>query len=597
MKHISLLLLLFICFSCGKDNDNEQVKTIFNVSINNNIQSIGYKGGVSEIQAEITTNNNWKITSDSKFMTLSYENIPVTPNQTQNIFVTIKVNIEENNEESDRLANIVFSCNDIEKTIAIKQDGKKKFLNVSTDVIRLDKNSQPINFKVNTNIEYNIISNSDWIKKQGNVEVYKSDENNSSSNREGKIIISSKDPNDNLYSEIKVIQKNSYGSRYSDSLALYSIREQLKDTYLPDGWSNKPITEWRYIKTELIDDEYRVVEISSDVEYAHDYFKFSLTDQFKYLTELRVIKLLFNKVKGEIFKYISMLSKLEEVDLHYNLSMSGNIDEVCKLTNLKSLNLLGYSQIAGNFPSEISNLQKLEYLNLSFTNLGGGLPASIGELKSLKTLELYKMPLSGNIPKEIGDMDELEYLTIRDTYIKGSIPKEIGNLSNLISFNFEDNSLSGEIPNEIGKLKKLQNIYLRSSGLSGNIPQSIENLIELQSLCLAYNSFDGTILDKVISLKNLDFLELSDNHFSGEIPKELSQLTKLNELRLGDNNFSGEIPSEIGTMPLEHIQINNNRFVGNLPSTFINNPKWFLWQPFNNIYPQQTGFGFSNSEL
>ena len=127
--------------------------------------------------------------------------------------------------------------------------------------------------------------------------------------------------------------------------------------------------------------------------------------------------------------------------------------------------------MGGEIPSELVNLNKLEYLDLTSSNLRGKIPAWLGNLTNLKALLLDNNGrMSGEIPPELGNLVNLIWLNISYLGLTGEIPPELGNLTNLTLLDLQYNQLSGEVPPELGKISWLNELRLQYNQLSGCIP-------------------------------------------------------------------------------------------------------------------------------
>lgn len=163
---------------------------------------------------------------------------------------------------------------------------------------------------------------------------------------------------------------------------------------------------------------------------------------------------------------------------------------------------LGYNDLTGSIPLEISLLTNLESLILHggpATVLGGTLPIEIGFLKNLKVLDLHRSSLvnsdklTGPIPIEIGHLSQLTHVSLSGNDFSGSIPTQIGLLTNLVYLDLQSNNLVGPLPEELGNLPKIVTVKLQENDISGAVSESI---------CSGFSD-DGTALQ-------LDCLEKSD---------------------------------------------------------------------------------------
>ncbi|KAG8094610.1 hypothetical protein GUJ93_ZPchr0012g20910 [Zizania palustris] len=266
-------------------------------------------------------------------------------------------------------------------------------------------------------------------------------------------------------------------------------------------------------------------------------------------THLQNLYLADNKLKG-IMPSFGLLTKLEELDVAYNMLEAGD----------------------WGFISSLSNCSRLTKLLLDGNNFQGNLPNSVGNLStSLNWLWLRKNKISGHVPSEIGNLKSLTSLYMDYNHFTGNIPLSIGNLTKLGVLSFAQNRLSGQIPDNIGNLVQLNSLKLDWNKLSGSIPKSMAHCTQLQILNLAHNSLDGSIPEKNLRISSLSELDLSYNYFSGSIPEEVGNLHNLNRLRISNNGLSGNIPSNLGQcVALEYLEMQSNFFVGNIPQSFEN---------------------------
>jgi len=132
---------------------------------------------------------------------------------------------------------------------------------------------------------------------------------------------------------------------------------------------------------------------------------------------------------------------IDPIELGTQWWVNGRITELnCNydLTNEFAMDDLGLS---GQIPSNIGDLDSLEFLWLEDNQLADSIPPSIGELDKLKYLVLSHNQLSGFIPEEIGDLPNLEILKLDNNQLTGFIPDSVCKLN--IEFNWQ-NSLFGE---------------------------------------------------------------------------------------------------------------------------------------------------------
>ena len=114
-------------------------------------------------------------------------------------------------------------------------------------------------------------------------------------------------------------------------------------------------------------------------------------------------------------------------------------------------------------------------LRLPANRLAGELPSELRSLDKLEILALGGDQLRGTIPPELGKLSNLRVLTLNRNQLTGPIPPELGNLTRLGLLELHQNQLSGAIPRELGGLARLHLLTLgKSNDLTGCIPQVLQ---------------------------------------------------------------------------------------------------------------------------
>lgn len=274
----------------------------------------------------------------------------------------------------------------------------------------------------------------------------------------------------------------------------------------------------------------------------------------------------WNMLSGNIPDSLADLSRLQALDLSFNIELGGDIPaSLGSLTQLRDLNLAN-NRLTGNIPDSLGNLSQLHSLGLSGNQLFGNIPASLGNLTELSDLGLVANQLTGNIPGSLGNLSQLHSLSLQQNQLTGDIPDSLGNLSQLQSLELSDNQLSGNIPNNLGNLHQLTLLWLSRNQLSGSIPVSLGGLSQLQYFYLSDNRLTGSIPDSLGDLPQLQVLDLGYNRLSGSIPNNLGNLHQLTDLRLSANQLSGGIPVSLGNLSwLQFLDLDSNQLSGGIP--------------------------------
>ena len=277
-----------------------------------------------------------------------------------------------------------------------------------------------------------------------------------------------------------------------------------------------------------------------------------------------------NNLTGFIPSQLGNLQKLEWLKLDGN-SITGSIPlELGNLQNLERLWLHSNSLI-GSIPVELGSLQNLQRLYLSANNLTGSIPIELTNLQNLQYLSLGGNNLTGYILTELENLQNLQYLYLGSNNLTGSIPVELGNLQNLKHLYLFSNDLTGSIPSELGNLEKLEWLRLNNSNLTGSIPSELGNLQNLQLLYLFDNSLTGSIPVELGNLQNLENFRLFNNNLTGSIPSEFGNLQNVVYLYLYDNSLTGSIPVELGNLQnLKYLYLYDNSLTGSIPSDLGN---------------------------
>ncbi|KAF8669948.1 hypothetical protein HU200_051130 [Digitaria exilis] len=260
---------------------------------------------------------------------------------------------------------------------------------------------------------------------------------------------------------------------------------------------------------------------------------------------LTSLNLSLNAFAGEFPTAVFELRRLQLLDVSHNFFNGTFPSGIVKLAGvLADLNAFS-NCFVGDLPSGMGELRRLERLNLGGSYFNGSIPPELRQLRRLRFLHLAGNALTGRIPAELGELVSLEHMEIGyNAYDDGELPPELGNLTELKYIDIAVANIAGELPPSLGELGKLESMFLFKNKLAGAIPHQWSRL------------------------RSLQVLDLSDNLLAGEIPAGIGELTNLTTLNLMSNSFSGEIPPAIGSLPnLEVLQLWNNSLTGGLPES------------------------------
>ncbi|KAM7525068.1 hypothetical protein LguiA_014970 [Lonicera macranthoides] len=284
------------------------------------------------------------------------------------------------------------------------------------------------------------------------------------------------------------------------------------------------------------------------------------------LNALRYLSLFNNSVNSTLPSDLSTCQNLLHLDLSQNL-LTGTLPQTLPdLTNLKYLDLTG-NNFSGDIPPSFAKFRRLEVLSLVENLLDGQIPAFLGNITTLKQLNLSYNPfLPGPIPPEFGNLTNLEVMWLTDCNLVGQIPDSLSRLGRLVDLDVAVNHLNGIIPSSLTALTGAVQIELYNNSLSGRLPErGWSNMTALRLFDASMNDLNGTIPDELCKLP-LESLNLYENKLEGYLPESIAKSPNIYELRLFGNRLSGELPRDLGkNSPLMFVDVSNNQFSREIP--------------------------------
>lgn len=174
------------------------------------------------------------------------------------------------------------------------------------------------------------------------------------------------------------------------------------------------------------------------------------------------------------------------------------------LTALTSIEFLDCKLTEETLPESFSNLINLRYLKMSAVFWHLPFPTAITKLPNLTYVDLEDNLFTDTIPASLGNITGLQFLNLGNCFsIKGSmIPPELGNLKNLKNLILNSNNLSGTIPDSFANLDSLESLDLADNKLEGVIPSGLNNLKKLNSLFINNNKFTFNGIETLIQTAN-----------------------------------------------------------------------------------------------
>ncbi|MCD7450445.1 Receptor protein-tyrosine kinase cepr2 [Datura stramonium] len=298
----------------------------------------------------------------------------------------------------------------------------------------------------------------------------------------------------------------------------------------------------------------------------NDYVEGKLPDSFGKLKKVYWLYLAGSNLIGQIPESIFELEALGTLDISRN-QISGNFPKsVNKLQNLFKIELF-QNNLTGELPVELADLSHLQEIDISGNQLHGTLPKGIDNLKNLTVFHIFKNNFTGEIPPGFGDLQHLNAFSVYRNSFSGEIPANLGRFSPLNSVDISENKFSGAFPKYLCQKENLQNLLAVENSFTGEFPNNYASCKPLQRLRVSQNQLSGGIADGIWGLPNVMMLDFSDNSFTGTVSPGIGAATNLNQLVLSNNKISGELPKELGKLTrLERLYLDNNDFSGIIPS-------------------------------
>ncbi|KAK9052194.1 hypothetical protein SSX86_028822 [Deinandra increscens subsp. villosa] len=295
-------------------------------------------------------------------------------------------------------------------------------------------------------------------------------------------------------------------------------------------------------------------------------------------SELRVLSLPFNQIRGELPTEIWGLKNLELIDLEGN-SMTANLSMI-NFRNLKNLQVLnlGFNRLFGEIPNSLSECTNLSILSLAGNRIGGSVPDFLGNFVKLKVINLSLNRFTGSLGDKFwSNCDVLEHVDFSGNILNGQIPNSLGNCSNLRTMLLFSNRFSGVLPFELGNLRVLEVLDVSRNSLAGAIPTSIGNCLKLSVLVLSSdfndghkyglikdgNSFVSSLPLQITMLPNLKLIWAPNSNLDSEFPRKWGDCQTLRMVNLAGNHLKGNISGVFENCPnLHFLNISSNRISG-----------------------------------
>lgn len=146
--------------------------------------------------------------------------------------------------------------------------------------------------------------------------------------------------------------------------------------------------------------------------------------------------------------------------------------------------------------------------------------------------------------------------------LTGNMGFQLDKLTSVTTFDISGNNLGNGIPYQLPP--NVQRLNLANCGFSGQLPYAISQMTSLKYLNVSRNQLQGQVNAQFNTLTALSTLDFSFNAFTDNLPQSFQSLTSIKDMYLQNNQFTGTL-DVLATLPLDNLNVENNRFTGWIP--------------------------------
>lgn len=290
-----------------------------------------------------------------------------------------------------------------------------------------------------------------------------------------------------------------------------------------------------------------------------------------------------NRLRGTLPEGFGSLINLRDLYVGENL-LEGSIDSVVSLP-LQIL-CVNDNQFTGSLPAQLLWNTLMQRLDLSGNHFYGVLPPPASDtdpaLSILQEMYMDNNIFSGSLPAALSQLHSLTYIDVSYNHLSGSVENSLP--ATLQSLVLTSNRFSGTIPEVLLSMHDVTQIEIGYNCFHGTLPTALcDNILleELQLDCLncasacitrlftksayvPHSPVYGTIPQCLFTMPHLALLYLDYNMLSGSIAHDLHFGPYLQTVDVSFNTLTGRVPYNILNMSSANVNLNNNRFSGEL---------------------------------
>ena len=397
---IFFCLFLTICLAFGC-KDDEEIATDW-------ISPTFYTADAKDDTLKLIVHSvfSWNLTTENKWIKLSKISGPPVDRDT--IVITFEDNLSR--EERDGEVRMKFHTEGFsDRVLDLKQKGIEDVIRPDTTDLRLSKEAQTDNLKVQSNLKWEVTYTPDWftvnsIAKTGSDEDlddynvnFSVEENTKTYPRLDSLVLEGTE-----FSKVKTVVyvfQDANSSFLTDSLALVKLYNATNGGAWTKKWDlSQPVSTWEGVVIDSIMHSKDKIARVTGLELNNANIVGEIPADMFDLTYLKLLWFNNNKLTGVMPSRYTEMIYLEDVRFSNNAELEGTISDNIDMIRFLKIFAISNTKFNGAIPSSIGKQTSLELIDLSNSYFTGTLPAELGTIETLKNLILMNNFFDGEIP-------------------------------------------------------------------------------------------------------------------------------------------------------------------------------------------------------